>query len=147
MDSYNLLQSFIQPKRGKYKTLNQIHLFIMKELTSLYHFRIGMDYNILQRYTDKIDEIYSKYNIVVYFLNEQIRIEMSIHIAKNIPVINNIFENKFKEKALRLMYYDKKNKIKMTGSYIIILTIPIESIIIYDDILLIDKIKTKFKNY
>ena len=49
-------------------------------------------------------------------------------------------ENKFKEKPIRIHYWDNNNKIKMTGSYIIIIDIPLESIFLNENRLLINEI-------
>ena len=139
-----IIANFLKPnKRNHYKTIDIIDHYLHLELS---------DNNIFDYYslTDKFKKVYikrennyscySNHRVLVYFIQNNIRFDMPIHKAKSFPIVKNILEGKFKEKPLRITYYDRISKQIIKGPFIVIVSLPIESIVFEDGSNLISKI-------
>ena len=63
---------------------------------------------------------------------------MPISKAESISCIKNLMEGNFQEKSIKFKYYDEELDVVLNSPVIVILTLPLESIIIND--------KTLFEN-
>ena len=87
---------FIKPKRGKYKTLQEIDMFLNITLGVKNKYYWDLDGRFRKYYVDKIYNEYLNNVIFVYFLDSNVRLDMSARKVNLLPPIKVILEGKFK---------------------------------------------------
>lgn len=132
---------FLKPKRGKYKTLEEIDMFLNITLGVKNKYYWDLDGKFRKYYADKIYNQYLNNVIFVYFLNNNVRLDMSLRKGNLLTPIKVILEGKFKEKPLTIKFFNKVLKKVMVGPKIVITSLPMESVMI-DDINLLESIIT-----
>ena len=128
--------NFLKPKRGKYKTLEEIDMFLNITLGVKNKYYWDLDGRFRKYYTDKIYNEYLNNVIFVYFLDSNVRLDMSARKINLLPPIKVILEGKFKEKSFTIKYFNKVLKEVMVGPKIIITSLPIDSIMLDNTTLL-----------
>jgi len=138
---YKKIINFLKPKGNKYRRLIDIDIFLNLELSVHILYKWDLDNtNIRKVYSNDIHKLYSNHRVFVYFPNDNIRIDMPINRAEKLPVIKNFLENQFSEKSIKIRYYHLILKRIMDGPLIIVITLPIDSIILENGITLLSKI-------
>ena len=143
LNCYNKIVDFLKPnKRGHYKTINIIDRYLHLELSDYYIFayKFRTDRFVLD-YSKRADYIgYTGYRVLVFFPNDNLRLDMPIRKAQSIPVIKPILNGQFKEKPICIKYYDKIIRKVIKGSLIVIVSLPLDSIIFEDGSTLLSKL-------
>jgi len=132
-DKDPLLNIKIFLNRGYIKTLQEIDNYFLKEL-SPYETQY-VDYFNKWHSQWAINNLsnYSKYLVRIYFPKENLCVICSQSYAYDIPVVKNVLENNFKEKAIHFKYFDYNSNTIMDGPIIVVLLNTITSSIILED--------------
>lgn len=143
MSLINDLNNYLKPRNSKYKKKSEVWLYLRTKLGSFYYF----EYRLLK---DSFCKSYCKIafkdnltenRILVYFLNDNVCLAMSINKALSIICIKNIIQEEFKEKPIKFKFYDPKLKCIFNGPKIVISTLSVHSIIMEDDSTLFSKLE------
>ena len=118
---------------GHIKSLKEIDDFLLKELSSYEIQYIDYFQNWYTQWSIKNFDNYSKYQVRIYFPKENLCVICSQSYAYDIPVVKNILENKFKEKAINFRYFDSQSKTIMDGPIIVVLLSTSSSSIILEN--------------
>ena len=118
---------------GHIKSLKEIDDYLLKELSPFEVQYVDYFNNWHSQWPIKNLDNYSKYLVRIYFPKENLCIICSQSYAYDIPVVKNILENNFKEKAINFKYFDYNSKTIMDGPVIIILLHTLTSSIILED--------------
>ena len=131
-DKDPLLNIKIFLNRGYIKTLQEIDNYFLKEL-SPYEIQY-VDYFNKWHSQWAINNLsnYSKYLVRIYFPKENLCVICSQSYAYDIPVVKNVLENNFKEKAIKFKYFDYNSNTIMDGPIIVVLLNTITSSIILE---------------
>jgi len=125
---------YFKPKRNRFKIKKKVVFFLKQKLSPYYFF----EYNFLKNRFDKsysndpLDKNLSENRVLTFFINCNTCLAMPISKAETIPCIKNIIAEDFKEKPIKFKYYDKELNLILNSPIIVILTIPLESIILDD---------------
>ena len=121
--------NFLKPKRGKYKTLEEIDMFLKITLGVKEKYYWDLDGKFRKYYSDDIYNEYLNNVIFVYFLDSNIRIDMSTRKVNLLHPINVIMRGEYKEKYYTVKFFNKVLRQVMIGPKLIITSLPIESIL------------------
>jgi hypothetical protein len=130
-DSTSNINTFLN--LGHIKTVKEIDNYLLKELSSYEIQYIDYFNNWNRQWPIENLSNYSKYLVRIYFPKENLCIICSQSYAYDIPVVKNILEENFKEKAISFRYFDPELKKIMDGPIIIILLKTETSSIILED--------------
>lgn len=131
---------FLKPKKGKYKNLKEVDIFLNTTLGVKNKFYWDLDDKFRKYYTSNINEQYLQNILFVYFIDINVRLDMSLRKSSLIAPVRNILTGDFIEKAIEIKFYSKFLRQVMVGPKIIIINLPADSILI-DDQPIIDKLK------
>ena len=132
--------NFLEPKGKKYKTLDNINIFLNMNLSVHAVYKWETFGDLTKRYSYDIYDIYTNHRVFVYFPEYNIRIDMPIYKANKISVIKVLLENNFSEETIKFKYYNENVKQVMDGPILVIITLPLDSIILDDNQTLFDKL-------
>ena len=144
---YNKIKNFSNKKNKKYRSLNEIDIYLKTMLGCNEKFYVNSIFKIKKRYSDEYNEIYCNNNILIFFILDKIRLEVSHNNAKKMSLIKNLLEdNEFNDQILKIKYFNKQIKKVIDGPTIIILKTPLDSIIIDNEesSILIDLLKEAY---
>ena len=127
------VNAFLKPENNKFKKISYVKNYLQQKLSPFYFF----EYNLIKDNFTKnycvnsgIERNISENRILSFFINDNTCLAMPLNKALSIPCIKNIISEDFQEKPVKFKYYDPKLKHVFNGPIIIILTLPIDSIIL-----------------
>jgi len=127
------VNAFLKPENNKFKKISYVKNYLQQKLSPFYFF----EYDLIQDKFKKnhcvnygIEKNISENRILSFFINDNTCLAMPLNKALSIPCIKNIISEDFQEKPVKFKYYDPKLKHVFNGPIIIILTLPIDSIIL-----------------
>jgi len=133
LNCHSKIINFLKPnKKNKYKTIDIIDHFLHLELSDDFIFNYEVRNEKFRKvYASRNNNYncYSKHKVFIYFPLNNVRFDMPIHKATTFPIAQNILEGNFKEKPIKILYYDKKSKQVIEGPHIVIISAPMESIV------------------
>ena len=122
-------------KKNHYKNIDIIDHYLHLELSDdiIFNYEV-MNEKFRKVYSSRNKNYYcySKHKVLVYFPLNNVRFDMPIHNATTFPIVKNILEGTFKEKPIKIIYYDKKSKQVLEGAHIVIISLPMDSIVFED---------------
>lgn len=132
--------SYFQPNGDEYKEKHNAITFLNQKLSPYYCFEYDLLKDIFKKNycNDALRKNISENRVLAFFINYNACLAMPISKAESISCIKNVMEGKFQEKSIKFKYYDEELDIVLNSPIIVILTLPLESIIIND--------KTLFEN-
>ena len=140
-DLINIIKFFFKEKQSLFDIYTK--LFPQLSIRKIYYYD-----SIRDKMISTSNEIYSNNNI---FINNTILLILPMStIAISIPLdsihklvpVNNIFYNNFKEKAIKINYYN--NNYEINGPYMIVLNLDLDSLY-FDKVKLISKINNSYQ--
>ena len=115
----------------KMRTLSKIRSFLLKELSCHRIFWINNDLNTkFKKIHEDKTEYYTRHMVRIYFPFENTLIFCSTVIATQIPIVNAILANLFKESVINFKYRDNALKTEFDGPSLIIVENTLDSIIL-----------------
>ena len=126
---------FCKPKKGKYRDRGNVIEYINAKLGIIDNNIIIIKNNKRVNYFNP--DVYLGFDENIVWLSlplDGVCIHCSINWALSLPVAKDILEGKFKEKSFTINYYNYTFKTIMKSPIIIIMSVPIESIILEDGI-------------
>ena len=132
--------SYFEPNVDEYKNKNNVYTFLKQKLSPYYFFEYDLVKDIFKKnYSNNaLKNNISENRVLAFFINYNTCLAMPINKAESISCIRNLMEGNFQEKSIKFKYYDEELDVVLNSPVIVILTLPLESIIINE--------KTLFEN-
>ena len=130
--------SYLQPNEDKYNEKDNVISFLNQKLSPNYFFEYDLLEDIFKKnyFSNPLMHNISENRVLAFFINYNTCLAMPISRAESISCIKNLIEGNFQEKSIKFKYYDEKLDLVLNGPIIVILTLPLESIMINDKTLL-----------
>ena len=136
---------YCKPTNGKQKDKGNVFEYICAKLGIIYENVIIIRNNTKVSYVNH--DIYTGFDENIVWLSfplDGVCIHCSINWASHLPVAKDIMEGKFKEKSFTVNYYNYTFRTIMKSPIIVIISLPIESIILENGVSLREFISYKY---
>ena len=132
------ITSYLQPNEDEYKEKKNVIIFLKQKLSPYYFFEYDLLKDIFKKNycNDALKNNISENRVLAFFINYNTCLAMPVSKAESITCIKNLMEGNFQEKSIKFKYYDEELDIVLNSPIIVILTLPLESIIINDKTLI-----------
>lgn len=124
------IRNFLKPHNKKYKKLREIDLYLKTTLGVKNKFYWDLDGKFKKYYTTNLYDEYLQNIVFVYFIDSNVRVDMSLRKTNLLAPVKNILQENFNEKAIQVKYYNPFLKEVMNGPKLVIINLEIDSVLI-----------------